>query len=55
MAVFALMESYEDYQNVNIEEVCRICLKKHENMKSLNEDGLSDMLLECASVQVNLI
>lgn len=41
------------YEDLQIQEVCRICLKKKDQMASIAEAGLVDKLSECASVQVN--
>jgi hypothetical protein len=46
------MEAFIEYEDVQIEEVCRICLTKKDQMNLIYEAGLADMLLECASVQV---
>lgn len=46
------MESYGSFEHLKIEEICRVCLEKKEHMRSITEAGLSDMLLECASIQV---
>ncbi|KAJ8970874.1 hypothetical protein NQ314_000999, partial [Rhamnusium bicolor] len=46
------MENFTKYENIQIDEVCRICLTKKEHMNFIYEAGLADMLLECASVQV---
>lgn len=43
----------EQYKDVKIEEVCRVCLKKENWMDLLSEGDLTKMLLECASVKVN--
>lgn len=47
------MGSFTEFDNVQIEEVCRICLTKKDQMNLIYETGLADMLLECASIQVN--
>ncbi|XP_063902906.1 zinc finger protein OZF-like [Zophobas morio] len=46
------MEAFIEYEHLQIEEVCRICLIKKDQMSLIYEAGLADMLLECASVQV---
>lgn len=43
----------EQYKDIKIEEVCRICLKKENVMDLLSEGGLTKMLLECTSVKVS--
>ncbi|EFA04052.2 zinc finger protein OZF [Tribolium castaneum] len=46
------MNPFSEFEHVQIEEVCRICLTKKEQMSLIYETGLADMLLECASLQV---
>ncbi|KAK4879670.1 hypothetical protein RN001_007816 [Aquatica leii] len=46
------METFQEYQHIQIEEVCCICFNKKDQMNFLSDDGLADMLLECASVQI---
>lgn len=49
------MEPFTKYEHIQIDEVCRICLQKKEQMNLICEAGFADMLLDCASVQVNFI
>lgn len=46
------MENFTKYEQIQIDEVCRICLQKKEQMSLICEAGFADMLLECASIQV---
>lgn len=48
------MELFRKYEHLQIEDVCRICLTKKDQMSLIYETGLADMLLECASIQVSL-
>lgn len=45
------MEACINYENIEIEKVCGICLTKKDKMSPISE-GLIDKLMECASVQV---
>lgn len=47
------MDSFTKYEHLQIEEVCRLCLTKKEQMQMICDAGLADMLLECASIQVS--
>lgn len=49
-----MMEAFRKYEHLQLEEVCRICLTKKEQMNLISESGLADMLFECASIQVEL-
>lgn len=46
------MELFQKYEHLLIEEVCRLCLGKKDGMRLISETGLSNMLLEYASIQV---
>jgi hypothetical protein len=46
------MESFSQYGYINISEVCRICLLKKDDMKTITEDGLNNLLFDCAHIQV---
>ncbi|KAK4879838.1 hypothetical protein RN001_007984 [Aquatica leii] len=46
------METFMKYEDLQIEEVCRLCLTKNDQMSLICESGVADMLLECASIQV---
>lgn len=47
------METFTKYEHIQIDEVCRICLVKKEHMGLICEAGFADMLLDCASIQVD--
>lgn len=49
------MELFRKYEHLQIEDVCRICLTKKDQMNMIYGTGLADMLLECASIQVTKI
>ncbi|XP_018572249.1 zinc finger protein 528-like [Anoplophora glabripennis] len=42
----------KEYENIEIEKVCRICLTKKDKMDLICEIGLVDLLFECASIKV---
>lgn len=46
---------FEQYKNIKIEEVCRICLKKENIMGLIADNNLINMLLDCASIKVSNI
>lgn len=48
------MEEFINYDKIEIEEVCRICLVKKGKMSLISETGLADKLIECASIQVRI-
>lgn len=49
------MEKYIiQYENIEIEKVCRICLTEKDNMNMISETGLAEVLLECTSIQVKI-
>ncbi|KAF5271380.1 hypothetical protein FQA39_LY08178 [Lamprigera yunnana] len=48
-----IMEIFQEYQHILIEEVCCICFGKKEQMNFLFDDGLPEMLLECASINLS--
>lgn len=48
------MELFQKYEHLLIEEVCRLCLGKKDGMRLISETGLSNMLLEYASIQIRV-
>lgn len=49
------MDSFLQYKNIKIDEVCRICLIKKDEMALIYENGVSDIILECFSLEVKFI
>lgn len=41
-----------DWTNLEVDKICRICLKENENMKHLFQECLSEKLKELATIEV---
>lgn len=48
------MCNFEKYASIKINEVCRLCLSKKEDMRLISENGFKDILLDCMFVEVNV-
>lgn len=47
------MDNFEEYANIKINEVCRLCLSKKEEMQLISDNGFKDTLFDCMFIEVN--
>lgn len=45
----------DEYENVELEKICRVCLNQKDDLRPLFQGSVAEMLREVASIQVRFI